>query len=771
MKALPRRQWHCLLLVGLLSACNGGPPASTEAQQESTGGVQVPASNLQMAARLSAVAQMTPAGSHPFRNRERADAQERAGAANGSDRERFELAFERLRAGDTERAIELLEELLAGQETQGTSLVGLPHQTRSALAMAYLRLGEQRNCLESINSASCLLPLPSAGQHADHAPSRRAIELFEEALEDEPNNLQHRWLLNIAAMTVGEYPTRIAPELLIEPSRFEGHSAPDTVPWPNVSALVGLDAQGLAGGVVVDDLDGDGLLDVLFSSWGSQDPLRFFRAASVLQSDGKSELHYEEVQTPSLEGITGGLHLISADYDNDGDVDVFVLRGAWLRHMGRLPNSLLRNDGDFQFTDVTEELGLLSFHPTQTAAWADVNGDGWLDLFIGNESVHGEPHQSELFISRRNSEGQRHFVDEATSAGIAVQAFVKGAAFGDFNSDGQPDLVLSVMNGPNRLFENISTDSTVLFREHPGVFGDRAGADFSTWVFDYDQDGDDDLFFAGYSASFRDANPRPVIQDYVGQQHSQARLGLYRNNGGWKFEDVSREAGLEVSTLAMSGAFGDTDNDGFLDFYLGTGAPDFGALVPNRMFRNRGDGVFEEVTAGLGVGHLQKGHGISFADLDHDGDQDIVTVMGGAFSGDVFTNAVFENPGSKSTTGASWLQVELDGSTSNRSGLGAKLKFEVLMPSGQTRSIHRSLLPSGSFGSTPRRLTVGLGQARALTNVRVLWPEANGQWVDYGRQPMFCLLRLRQDGAAEEVTLEPHSLSSQMRSIALHTAH
>src|SRR6185503_4754703 len=98
----------------------------------------------------------------------------------------------------------------------------------------------------------------------------------------------------------------------------------------------------------------------------------------------------ERTVEAGLLGIVSGLYIVQTDYNNDSYPDIFVLRGAWLGPAGKIPNSLLRNNGNGTFDDVTEEAGILSFHPTQTATWFDFDGDGWLDVFIGNESTEGE---------------------------------------------------------------------------------------------------------------------------------------------------------------------------------------------------------------------------------------------------------------------------------------------------------------------------------------------------------------------------------------------
>jgi hypothetical protein len=122
-----------------------------------------------------------------------------------------------------------------------------------------------------------------------------------------------------------------------------------------------------------------------------------------------------------------------------------------------------------------------------------------------------------------------------------------------------------------------------------------------------------------------------VAADYLRHGREDLKSNLYHNNGDGTFADVSHAAHVDKIVLAMGSNYGDLDNDGFLDFYLGTGTPDLTMLIPNRMFRNAGGKSFQDVTSSGGFGHLQKGHGVSFGDIDNDGDQDIYEDMGGAF--------------------------------------------------------------------------------------------------------------------------------------------
>ena len=147
------------------------------------------------------------------------------------------------------------------------------------------------------------------------------------------------------------------------------------------------------------------------------------------------------------------------------------------------------------------------------------------------------------------------------------------------------------------------------------------------------------------------------------------------------FRDLTAQLGLDRVVLPMGSNFGDLDNDGFLDIYLGTGNPRYSCLVPNVMFRNDAGRRFEDVTAATGTGHLQKGHGVAFADWDDDGDLDVFLESGGATPGDKAHNVLFQNPGH----GNHWLTVRLVGTRTNRSAIGARIRVEAAGPDGASR--------------------------------------------------------------------------------------
>ncbi len=670
------------------------------------------ASTVAMAARLRGIHERSSPMRNPFASDRRAEIlAQRLAATTDPGRQvvlQRELGVELLNAGRSEEAIgafrayERAARLHAPDDLAANRALVLLH-----LATAWIRLGEQENCLANHNAESCLFPIRARGVHQLPRGSLGAIAVLEPALEEFPDDLALRWLLNVAYMTLGRYPDDVPARWRVDPARLASEAP--MARFPEVAGPAGLDVEGLSGGVALDDFDGDGRLDVLCTGFGPMEPMRYFRN----EGDGRFT---DRTEAAGLAGLTGGLNVVTADYDNDGWLDVLVLRGAWMGREGRYPNSLLRNRGDGTFEDVTEAAGLLSFHPTQAAAWLDFDGDGWLDLFIGNESQPRDLHRCELYRNR----GDGTFTDVAAASGVALAAFVKGVAVGDYDDDGRPDLYLTTIGEPNVLLRNEGPVDPAN-PSGPWRFSDQASARgvtgpeyaFPTWFFDYDQDGRLDLFVGGY----RTYDVGTLVSEWMGIPSSAERLRLYRNLGGGGFAEAAPEVGLDRVVHAMGANFGDLDNDGWLDLYLGTGDPPLSTLVPNRAFLNQGGRRFADVTAAAGLGHLQKGHGIAFGDIDNDGDQDLYAVMGGAVSGDVYRNALFLNPGSSHA----WVTLRLVGRRSPRDAHGARVMVETAGPGG-VRRLYRWVGSVGSFGASPLRQEIGLGDATGIARVEIRWP-------------------------------------------------
>jgi hypothetical protein len=329
-----------------------------------------------------------------------------------------------------------------------------------------------------------------------------------------------------------------------------------------------------------------------------------------------------------------------ADFDNDGDLDVFIgFRGQ--------PNRMYRND-DGKFTDVAGEVGLADTHVTRTSAWGDYDGDGHLDLFVGYVGA------SESVCRLYHNEGNgSHFTDVSGDVGVDLSGAFRQANFIDYDRDGDVDLYIGLRDKPN-----------VLYRNDDGKFADVAaqlGVDdarrtVGTVWFDFDKDGDLDLYvanmdgdsnglyrndgdrFADVAAEFDIASGgrplgkrsfgsvRPCLGDFDNDGNLDifvANYGpnaLYQNRGGGRFINVAPKMGLAIDSCYDTGTWGDYDNDGRLDLYV-NGTITRGKSFRDYLFHNDGD-VFSDITPSRLV-NLNADHGAHWFDYDQDGDLDL----------------------------------------------------------------------------------------------------------------------------------------------------
>jgi hypothetical protein len=566
------------------------------------------------------------------------------------------------------------------------------HQSLTeSLGAAHMRRGEVQNCMLDPNAERCLFPVLAGGRHQQKAGASAAATHFLEFLKSDPDDLEVKWLLNVAHMLLGTYPASVPKEHLLGPELFAAeHPMPQFI---DVAGPAALGQTDIAGGTIVDDFDGDGLLDVFLTSVDKCTPARLYRNTATGT--------FEEKTNAGLDGQYGAINSIQADYDNDGLIDVYLLRGGW---EFPIRNSLLRNLGGGRFEDVTARAGLIGApHLSHSAVFFDYDLDGHVDLFVGHEMS-----KSQLFRNR----GDGTFEDVTTRAGVAAFAVTKGVTAGDYDGNGYPDLYLSNMFNENFLFRNDGDGTFTEVGAAAGVAAPRLS--FPTWFFDYDNDGRLDIFVASYPNSIAE-----FVKYYLKQPPAAETLKLYRNRGDGTFADVSAETNLARIVPAMGSNFGDLDNDGYLDMYLGTGTPSFAALVPNIMLRNDQGRRFQDVTAATGTGHLQKGHGVAFADLDNDGDEDVVINLGGAVPGDNYADALFENPGAGK--GNNWISLRLVGTQSNRAAIGAKIRVTLQGKVEGSNLRYREVSSGGSFGNNSLMQHIGLGPA-SVESIEITWP-------------------------------------------------
>ena len=408
-----------------------------------------------------------------------------------------------------------------------------------------------------------------------------------------------------------------------------------------------------------------------------------------------------------LDGQLGGLNCVQADFNNDGHLDIFIPRGAWLKIPMR--PSLLRNNGDGTFTDVTAEAGLLMPANSITAQWADYDNDGHLDLFVCNErpARAASTTTSATARSRKYAREGRHQHQRPAHEGRR--------GWIDFDGDRFPDLFLNILSGTAELYRNNGNGTFTDVTTAMGIDGPKAG--FSCWAFDYDNDGRPDSFATCYDNSLKD-----VVAGMNGLPHSKAveppvpqlrRQGIPgRDEGGGRRSSCSPRWAAQLRRLRQRRVLGLLPRHREPGLFDARPEPD-DAEPGWEAVRRYHRAVRDE-------GHLQEGrHGVACGDWTRTGVVDIVIEMGGAVDGDRYHNVLFKNPGNDNN----WLTVKLVGKKTNRSAIGARVKVVTAGPN--PRTIYRWVTSGSSFGANPLEQHIGLGKADKVAELEIFWPTSN----------------------------------------------
>ncbi|MFM7318312.1 MAG: FG-GAP-like repeat-containing protein, partial [bacterium] len=563
--------------------------------------------------------------------------------------------------------------------------------------VAALRRGELDNCVACVGPSSCIFPIASEARHEFRNGSEKAVEYFRQYLSARPNDDGIKWLLQVAESTVGQSSSSIVLEKEWFPQLFEKNQ------FKNHLQELGLGTRGpnMLGGSVIGDFNNDHLPDIAISSGDWNLGVSVY----IQQDDGN---FHDVAEKSSLQNQKMAANLTAADYDNDGDLDILLLRGGW---ESPFRMTLLQNQGNAEFIDATTDSGLDTPIASQSAAWADFDLDGDLDIYVAGE--YHDRNATPINCNRLyENDGKGHFTDIAEKAGVLNQGWSKGVIWGDYNNDGKPDIFVSNMNGFNRLYRNNGDKTFTDVASEAGVI--EPIKSFSCWFFDFDDDGFQDLFVAGFSSTLNE-----IASEMSGASKGKPEFPrLFRNTGKGTFEDVTKAAGLDIATVPMGSNFGDYDNDGHLDFYLATGRPSYSMLVPNLMFRNTDGLHFNNATVKTGTGHLQKGHGVSFGDTDLDGDLDLFVQTGGQSPADKSHNVMFVNE-MKSTNA---IELHLVGSQSHRSAIGAKIKATCKGTDGKLRTLFRTIGLGSSFGGNSLTVHLGMSDAEQIDSLEIQWP-------------------------------------------------
>ena len=482
----------------------------------------------------------------------------------------------------------------------------------------------------------------------------------------------------------------------------------------------------MAGGVAVFDYDNDGNLDIFFTNGADITTLKKDspKYSNHLFHNNGDGTFTDVTEKAGLTGTGYDIGVAIGDYDNDGYEDIFV--------SGVYRNTLYHNNGDGTFTDVTEKAGLAQvdkeYGPLWSvgAAWVDVNNDGLLDLFVVNYlkwdvnkeppcSFEGKPEYchpkyykelpNQLFLNKGNGK----FVDISAESGIrAHPGKGMGVGVADYDGDGLPDIFVSndklfnslFHNKGNGRFEEVAFEAGVALPEHGNLISGM-GVDFR----DLNNDGLPDIFLVALDTE---------------------TFPLYQNNGKGAFTEVTAKSGMALLSNPMSGYspnIADFDNDGWKDIFVSRGDVQSPAMAgrrhidqPNTVFRNVPGGKWVALTeeAGFTAQPPRRHRGSAYGDFNHDGKLDLVVTALSAPAEIWMNDSPNENH---------WLELKLQGTKSNRDGIGAKIR---IMAGGQAQYTQYTTA-SGYASSSAGPVHFGLGAAKVVDEIEIRWPSGTLQ--------------------------------------------
>jgi hypothetical protein len=520
-----------------------------------------------------------------------------------------------------------------------------------------------------------------------------------------------------------------SPAAAPQPEWFVDRAADAGIDFVHVNGMSGqlYMPEILGPGVAFFDYDNDEDLDVYLVQGGEFDRResndRLYRNDLVVHADGTRTLRFTDATKRSgIEARGYGMGVATGDFNNDGWVDLYLTKFD-------APNQLLRNNGDGTFTDVSKASGTDHRSWSVSAAFVDIDRDGWLDLFVGNylryrlegntrcSSPTGAPDYctpasypalpDRLYRNRRNGT----FADVTTSARVASEfGPALGVATADFNGDGWIDIYVANDGKENQLWLNRrdgTFENGALLAGVALPSSGKAEGSMGVDAGDFDNDGDEDLVMTELTAE---------------------GSNLFVNDGSGVFTDSSTQSAIGPASLPFTG-FGavwfDYDNDGRLDLVAANGTVQivealrqagdpFPMHQKKLLLRNVGGGRLEDVTARAGTAFAlsEVGRGVAAGDVDNDGDVDLLIGNNNGRTRLLVNQAAPPSPGFGGPgVGKHWLGLVLT--------VGARV--EIIRANGQ--SLWRRARADGSYASAnDPRVLVGLGDDGGPVSVRVRWP-------------------------------------------------
>ena len=420
-------------------------------------------------------------------------------------------------------------------------------------------------------------------------------------------------------------------------------------------------ADGSGGGVSFYDFDGDGLDDLTFAT-SYNEFIHFYKNTGGA---------FERIDFPGINNIYNSKHVLWADYDNDGDSDLFVT--------SFYQNLLYENLGDMEFEEVTESVGLpMTFEPTYGAAWGDFDRDGWIDLYVTDKKTGADFKNVSNHLYRNvNGDSFEEITLQANAADSAKAPFC--AAFFDINNNGWQDIYIAQdrVQG-NSMLKNLGNGT---FQDYGKISGT-------------------DLKMNGMCVTVADYNNDQLLDIYV--TNTPEGNALFRNNGDETFSEVAGESGVGFYEIGWGSSFLDYDNNGLQDLFV------CNMFNVNSFYVNE-DGVNFSCPDDLGFDNIAVSYASATGDMNNDGFPDLVVN-----NADYFLSTLWLNP---ANTSNNWLKVKLRGMYSNREGIGCRLVAHA----GGSSFTRYTYSGSSYLGQDSQYPLFGLGENQSLDSLEVFW--------------------------------------------------